>query len=348
MSSKGKVVTVQGELRPDDLGVTLTHEHLYIQVPSFYTPPKDKLSKTLSTAPFEMKNLGWIRQNPYTHVPNLTFEGEDTAVKEELLFFKENGGQTIVENTTMGIYRDLKKLKSLADSTGVNIIAGTGFYVDGAQTESVRVGYSEEKMAEHMRQELIDGVEGVQCGIIGEVGTAWPITDFERRSLRASATVQDELGCPVIIHPGRNPDAPGEAMRILLEAGGNARHTVMSHLDRTFFDTSSLLDFAQLGCYLEYDLFGIEVSHYQLVESIDMPSDAQRIQTIKILLDEGYLDKVLVSHDIHTKHRLMKYGGHGYSHILLNIVPKMLKRGITQCQVDTILKQNPQTWLQFY
>ncbi|GFR72129.1 phosphotriesterase-related protein [Elysia marginata] len=203
-------------------------------------------------------------------------------------------------------------------------------------------------MADYMRQDLTDGVGGIKCGIIGEVGTAWPITDFECRSLRASAAVQDELGCPVIIHPGRHPNAPGEAMRILLEAGGKARHTVMSHLDRTIFDKDCLLEFAKIGCYLEYDLFGVEVSHYQLTESIDMPSDAQRIQTIKHLLNEGCLKQILISHDIHTKHRLMKYGGHGYSHILLNIVPKMLKRGITQHQVDTILKQNPQTWLQFF
>ncbi|GFN96672.1 phosphotriesterase-related protein [Plakobranchus ocellatus] len=347
-SSKGKIVTVQGVLQPHEAGLTLTHEHLYVQVPSFYTPPKDKVSQALSTAPFEMKTLGWIRQNPYTHVPNLTFEGEDTAVRDELLFFKENGGRTIVENTTTGIYRDVKKLKYLSDSTGVNIVCGTGFYVDGAQTEAVRCGYTEEKMAKAIRQDIVDGVEGVKCGIIGEVGTAWPITPFEKNSLRASATVQTDLGCPVIIHPGRNPEAPGEAMRILLEAGGKAQHTVMSHLDRTIFDMSALLEYAELGSYLEYDLFGIEVSHYQLLESVDMPSDAQRIAIIKKLVDEGHLEKVLISHDIHTKHRLMKYGGHGYSHILLNIVPKMLQRGITQDQVDTILQRNPQTWLQFF
>ena len=73
----------------------------------------------------------------------------------------------------------------------------------------------------------------------------------------------------------------------------------------TIFDRSTLLDFAEVGCYLEYDLFGIETSHYQLTESIDMPSDAQRIQTVKFLLDEGYLDQVVISHDIHTKHRLV-------------------------------------------
>uniref|UniRef100_A0A0B7AJ04 Uncharacterized protein n=2 Tax=Arion vulgaris TaxID=1028688 RepID=A0A0B7AJ04_9EUPU len=203
-------------------------------------------------------------------------------------------------------------------------------------------------MAEKMRSEILDGVEGIRCGIIGEIGTSWPVTDFEKRSLRSSASLQEELGCPIIMHPGRYEMAPTEILRILLEAGGKAEHTVMSHLDRTFFNTQTLLEFAELGSYLEYDLFGTELSYYQLNEAADMPSDAQRIQTVKILLDEGYEDRLLLSHDIHTKHKLMKYGGHGYSHILMNVVPKMLQRGISQDQVNKMLKTNPQTWLQFF
>ena len=78
-----------------------------------------------------------------------------------------------------------------------------------------------------------------------------------------------------------------------------------SFLKGTFFDKESLLDFAEIGCILEYDLFGIETSHYQLKESIDMPSDAQRIQVIKSLVDEGLEDRIVIAHDIHTKHRLV-------------------------------------------
>ena len=41
------------------------------------------------------------------------------------------------------------------------------------------------------------------------------------------------------------------------------------------------------------------------------------------------------------------YGGHGYSHILNNVVPKMLDRGITQDDVNNMLIHNPQNWLTF-
>ena len=57
--------------------------------------------------------------------------------------------------------------------------------------------------------------------------------------------------------------------------------------------------------YCEYDLFGIDVSHYQLAPAVDMPNDAERIKRIKTLVDAGYGDKVLIAHDIHTKERLV-------------------------------------------
>jgi phosphotriesterase-related protein len=66
-----------------------------------------------------------------------------------------------------------------------------------------------------------------------------------------------------------------------------------------------VFDFAAMGSYLEFDLFGVECSHYQLNGQIDMPSDAQRINRLYQLIVEGYGDKLLISHDIHTKHRLV-------------------------------------------
>ncbi len=53
-------------------------------------------------------------------------------------------------------------------------------------------------------------------------------------------------------------------MSILESHGADVSRTVMSHLDRTIQNDKELLDFAQLGCILEYDLFGIECSHYQV------------------------------------------------------------------------------------
>ena len=67
--------------------------------------------------------------------------------------------------------------------------------------------------------------------------------DSEKKSLQATAIAQTQLGCGVIIHPGRDPKAPFEILRILQEAGGDIRKTVMSHLDREYQLHASTLNY---------------------------------------------------------------------------------------------------------
>lgn len=50
--------------------------------------------------------------------------------------------------------------------------------------------------------EVLQGVDGT------EIGCSWPIMDSEKKLLQATAHAHIELGCPVILHLGRNPGAP--------------------------------------------------------------------------------------------------------------------------------------------
>jgi phosphotriesterase-related protein len=56
----------------------------------------------------------------------------------------------------------------------------------------------------------------------------------ERRAVQAAAHVNSDIGCPVIIHPGRNLDSPPEIVRIYQEAGGKMDKLIMSHLDSKY------------------------------------------------------------------------------------------------------------------
>lgn len=42
----------------------------------------------------------------------------------------------------------------------------------------------------------------------------------------------------------------------------------------------------------------------------------------------------------------MGYGGHGYSHILNNVLPKLKLKGLTQQQIDRITIANPAKWIE--
>lgn len=133
----GKVQTVLGLVEPNELGRTLTHEHLTMTFDCSYHPPPPS-HEALSREPIVMKNLFWIQKNPYSHKENLWLNQETEAVKEELLYFKARGGGAVVENTTTGIGRDVQTLRQLAEETGVHVISGAGFYVDATHSSETR------------------------------------------------------------------------------------------------------------------------------------------------------------------------------------------------------------------
>lgn len=258
-SLTGKVQTVLGPVDPEQLGKTLTHEHLTMSFECCYHPPP-RGDEAVAENPFQMQHMHWLRQHPYSCHENLLLLQETAAVREELLAYRRAGGGAVVENTTTGIQRDLPKLRQLSKDTGVHIIAGAGYYVDCTHTEDTRRMSVEKvwprtndnkqkcvifmtnltphllhhQLSDVIVGEVLHGADGtdVRCGVIGEIGTCWPITESEKKVLKATAHAQAQLGCPVIIHPGRNPAAPAEVVRILQEAGGDISKTVMSHLDR--------------------------------------------------------------------------------------------------------------------
>ncbi|XP_012284911.1 phosphotriesterase-related protein [Orussus abietinus] len=342
------VQTVRGPVKLTELGRTLTHEHLALDFHHFYVSPPKHLEKFFDHV-IRVDNVGVLRQYPYSSRENLTFNDESSyeAVLEDVKLFKKFGGGTIVENTTHGLQRDVSMMKKVSEGSGVHVIAGTGYYVALTQTRNV-LSLGQEKMFDFMRKEMTEGcIESpdVKAGFVGEVGSSWPIDEFEKKAIRAAGELQAQLNCPVSFHPGRNSAAPFEILRIYMEAGGAANKAIMSHLDRTLLREGDLLEFAKIGSYCQFDLFGTECSFYQLHKHTDMPSDAQRLDKIKLLRDEGRIDKVMMSHDIHTKHRLLQFGGHGYSHIINNVLPRMRLKGFTEEEIDQVTVHNPRAWL---
>ena len=343
---KGLAQTVLGPVSPERLGPTMTHEHLLIDFTCMFAPPSGAGERSRAYGPVTMENLAWIRYDWRRHWENLLLVDVETAIEEAELY-RQLGGGTIVDATTIGIGRDPISIARIARATGLNVIMGAGYYVDAVHPDGMN-DLSEADIARQISDEIRIGVgdTGIKAGVIGELGCSWPLTPNERKVLRAAAAAQRDTGAPILIHPGRDESAPREILDVLAEAGADIGRTVMGHLDRTISDVAALLDLAGSGCYLEYDLFGWEVSYYPMSD-MEMPSDAQRMDFIERLIAEGYGEKVLVAHDICTKHRLVKYGGHGFGHILENIAPRMRQRGMSHQEIDNILTANPARLLAF-
>ena len=59
------------------------------------------------------------------------------------------------------------------------------------------------------------------------------------------------------------------------------------------------------------------------------------------------MNQVVVAHDTAWKTRLHSYGGHGYAHLLENVVPIMRGKGMSREQIDAIFVENPKRVLPF-
>lgn len=336
----GKVQTVLGTVDPSTLGMTSMHEHVFIDFVCMYSPPEEAHGRQLAESKVGLENLGWVRYDPFRNKDNLELLDEKTAIFE-IGLFKSAGGATIVDATTIGIGRNPQALVNVAKATGVNIVMGAGYYVDMVHPSDMD-DRSEEQLASQMIEEVTSGVDGttVRAGIIGELGCSWPLTKNERKVLKAGARAQRETGAAILIHPGRSPRAPFEVLDVLEEAGANSSRVIMGHLDRTILDTNTLLEFADRGSMLEYDLFGWESSHYSL-EAYDMIHDGQRLDYVQLLLERGHLEKIVLAQDVFSKARTFTYGGYGYGHLIENIVPRMRDRGIQEDHIHQIFVQNP-------
>ena len=157
---------------------------------------------------------------------------------------------------------------------------------------------------------------------------------------RSAVAAQRATGAVVMVHPGRDSRAPLHAAGLVSAAGGDPSRLIVAHMERTLFSLDDLCELAATGCYLEFDLFGIETSYYPW-SPIDMPNDAMRIDYIAGLSERGHAAQVLMSHDIDMKARLQKYGGEGYGHILRNVLPVMRRKGMSESEIRQLLVANP-------
>jgi phosphotriesterase-related protein len=343
----GKALTVLGPIDPSDLGMTITHEHLLIELSAAYVPPVNEEGRRLTDEPLALDNLGWVRVNWASSKDNLVYQDVEAA-KREVAHYKNAGGQSLVDATTVGIERDPEALAEIGRTSGVNIVMGAGYYVGPSHPKDFS-----SRGVDSITGEIIHDIQvgvgdtGIRCGIIGEIGCSWPWTDDENKSVTAAVAAQRATGAPLLIHPGRDQKAPIEIVNFIDREGGDLSRTIMSHVDIRIHEREILRELAATGIYIEFDTFGLDSPFQPHALEYFMPSDSQRIEKVGWLIEDGHLERIVLAHDICTKHRQRDYGGHGLDYIPANVTNWMKLQGITQAQVDTMLIENPKRVLAF-
>src|SRR5262249_51089650 len=93
-------MSVLGPVPVADLGPTLAHEHLLIELRPFVRFDEPPLRERQSE-PVTLANLGWVRQYWTYSADNMVLDDEGTAISE-LERFRTAGGATVVDLTLPG------------------------------------------------------------------------------------------------------------------------------------------------------------------------------------------------------------------------------------------------------
>jgi predicted metal-dependent phosphotriesterase family hydrolase len=289
--------TLLGDIRPEELGFTYSHEHIVCR-PGHW---KDRNEDDLLL--------------------------DDPAKSEgDVLIFKQAGGQAIVDATAVDYGRDVPAVRQISVNTGIHIVGTAGFNKsflwDSKRPSSDETYYewiersSIDQLADFVVAEVETGLEGtdVKAGQV-KFGTGYNmISDLEEKTLRAVARAHLITKAPVHSHTEVGTMAL-EQIALLKEEGVDPRHMSIGHMDRNP-DTYYHLKVADEGAFLCFDGMG-KIKYYP--ESV-------RIQSILELVKRGYRKQILISGDTARKTYYKSYGnGLGLGYIIEKWVPRFIE-----------------------
>jgi phosphotriesterase-related protein len=365
-SDAGSVVTVSGRIPPEDIGITLPHEHIFVDwVGDRYDPPDSAVERRIAERPFAVEDRWFITNNPASHRDNLRLNAYKDAV-EEVRRFQRSGGDTVVEVTPKNLGGDPRRVRALAQETGVRMVKGTAFYTRSAHPSRLQEA-SIADIAAEFESDVKEGIgdSDVRAGIIGEVGITGDrdessthefVHGTEEAVLRAGARAARRTGAPLSVHPPshRSVEWPTsrrchQVLDICEEEGLPPNRVILCHRDQSAWieeDLEHQRALADRGSYIEFDMFGHDAAYHPQFDDAQA-SDADRVRWVADLVDEGYSDQLLFSHDIYMKMFLTKYGGFGYDHILREVVPTFAELDVDDDTVAAMLVDNPRRILTF-
>ncbi len=360
MGVPGTVTTVLGPVPASALGVTLPHEHvLWDMARSMYTPSADPAVRAAAEAPLALETLWRARERPLEQRDNLVQTDEAVATRE-LAAFRAAGGGTVVDCTVRGLCPDPAGLARVARASGVHVVLGTGYYV--ARTHPPDMAAKPvEAIAEELVRDLTEGIDGtgVRAGLIGELGlggrTAFAgvaaveeLAPDELKVLRAAARAHRATGATLSIHPPRSgvrglprSRLARGVLELLEREGVPPERVILGHLDSSWDeDAKEHLQIAHRGAWVEYDVWGWN-DLYWPARRDGFLHDARRVELVERVLEGGGGGRLLLAHDICTRHRLRTWGGHGYAY-LPGFGREMLRaHGIPEETLRTLMVDNP-------
>ncbi|WP_118984278.1 phosphotriesterase-related protein [Photorhabdus sp. CRCIA-P01] len=250
---------------------------------------------------------------------------------EEMKTLVSLGVHNIVEMTNRYMGRNPRFILDLMRDSGINVIVSTGYYQSAFFPEHV-AHTTARQLADEMIAEIEQGIDGttLKAGVIGEIGSSkGVITPDEEKVFYAAAIAHLETGRPVSTHTTLSTMGL-EQLALLKKHGVDAERVVIGHCDLKD-NLDNILRIIEQGAYIQFDTIGKR----------DYYPDEKRIAMLQTLAQRGLLNRVMLSMDITRRSHLKANGGNGFAYLITTFVPMLNRAGLTQTDIDLMLRDNP-------
>lgn len=306
------VRTVLGDIDPSELGVTYSHEHLFIGP-----------SRAVDRA------------------PHLLLDDADAMVRE-LAAPIGLGLRAVVDGMPCDAGRDVLALADISRQAGIHVVAPTGihherYYGPGHWSERIAV----DELAELFVADIEFGIDALdytgpivrrtnhRAGVIKVAGSEGGPSARDRRVFEAAAIAHLRTGAPIMTHCEHGTGAL-EQVALLTSHGVEAAHFVLSHTDKVV-DPVYHREILSTGAVLEYD---------GSFRGEDAPGPT--LSLIEAMVADGLGSQLVLGHDAARRTYLGVYGGApGLGWLLGAFSALMLERGIAQATIDGFFVTNP-------
>jgi len=232
--------TLQGDVPPEDLGLTLMHEHLVVDVRLPQQRPSDGYEEDLESIIAPM--LGHLRR------------------------VREAGVRTIVDCTPTNVGQYREAYLAVAERTGLTVVSAVGTYRDAWLPEWVRSA-SPEELADWFERGLAEGAGFIKLGCDPDGPS-----EAEALCARSAGAASRRTGCLVACHVGTAAPA-NRVLDAFERGGGNPARFVVVHLQNEP-DAEAHLALARRGAWVEYDAIGAYPADEEYIHWLRALADA--------------------------------------------------------------------------
>lgn len=299
-----KVVTVTGLIDLDQLGKTDAHNHLWIS------------------------DLGLDGAN----IPVLN---QENLIIEDLCSYKSSGGSSQVDCQPGRAGRDGRKLYSISKTTGVNIIACTGFhlseyYPPGEEIWSLDADQARDYFLNEIQTGLIETQDTEQLVFPGfiKIAVRETISESPRSLLEGAVAASQESGYLIEMHTEKGVGVE-EFLDYFSSQGLAPERLVICHIDKRT-DLGLHMELAQEGYLLEYDTFFRK--KYLPEENLWM--------LIHEMVQAGQEESIALATDLADSSQWVSYGGEPGLAGFMNIINDRLRTVFDQPVIDQMMGKN--------